>query len=81
MISNENNIYHRKTKKTMEDTTAIKTTKDPKRVTELYNDTISAQSKTIAALEAHIDLLRENIALKEKISKISIETSQKDDGR
>ncbi len=58
----------------MEDTiTAKKTTKEPKKLADLLDEINVAQSKTIVILEQYIMLLRENIDLKEKMSKIASE--------
>ena len=55
----------------MEDTS--KKVKEPKKLADLQDDIISAQSKTISALEENTRLLREQIALKEKMHRMELE--------
>jgi hypothetical protein len=59
----------------MEDTTTKKTPQQPKKLTDLQEEIIAAQSKTINVLEENIKLLREHIELKEKMSKLGIENN------
>jgi hypothetical protein len=72
-------MQHRKTKKTMEDIATKKTAIQAKKLGDYLEEIISAQSKTINALECTINLLHENIALKEKMSKAASEAHQSND--